>query len=183
MGKNKDWPQGILSRVSREAYDAVNRARGVKTPAEREESALSYDRLFGIGPRKPRVVAVLEVMWGLPGDKPLRWFDINPHNHSGRRLNGIINPHTYCVTNACPDVVYAANQRGTPSHAWLRENLKRLKPSVILLCGNVAQKTFTASMAPDARVIRMPHPAARTWSKAKIAQARRKLASTLAQLS
>lgn len=45
------WPKGILSRVSREAYDSVNRARGIYTPEEREAAAVSYDKLFG---RKPK---------------------------------------------------------------------------------------------------------------------------------
>jgi hypothetical protein len=41
------WPTGILSRVSREAYNAVGRARGFQsmTPAEREQAARSYDRM------------------------------------------------------------------------------------------------------------------------------------------
>lgn len=46
----KVWPEGILSRVSREAYDAVGRARGFgfMTPTEREEAAKSYDKTFKI---------------------------------------------------------------------------------------------------------------------------------------
>lgn len=45
--KNKEWPDGILKRVSREAYDAVRRARGYPymTPTEREAAARSYDKL------------------------------------------------------------------------------------------------------------------------------------------
>jgi hypothetical protein len=41
------WPPGILSHVSREAYNAVGRARGFQfmTHAEREEAARSYDRM------------------------------------------------------------------------------------------------------------------------------------------
>jgi hypothetical protein len=41
------WPVGILSRVSREAFNAVTRARGFSfmTPAEREAAARSYDQL------------------------------------------------------------------------------------------------------------------------------------------
>lgn len=43
------WPPGILSRVSREAYDAVGRSRGFAfmTPGEREDAARSYDALTG----------------------------------------------------------------------------------------------------------------------------------------
>ena len=45
------WPKGILSRVSREAYDAVGRSRGFPymTPAEREAAAKAYDRLLTSG--------------------------------------------------------------------------------------------------------------------------------------
>lgn len=44
---NVVWPPGILSRVSREAYNAVTRARAFPfmTPAEREAAARSYDQL------------------------------------------------------------------------------------------------------------------------------------------
>lgn len=43
--KTKEWPAGILKRVSREAYDAVRRARGYcyMTPKQRETAALTYD--------------------------------------------------------------------------------------------------------------------------------------------
>jgi hypothetical protein len=41
------WPAGILSRVSREAYYAVTRARAFPfmTPEQREAAAVSYDQL------------------------------------------------------------------------------------------------------------------------------------------
>lgn len=119
---------------------------------------------------RPKIVVVLEVMWGMKGDKPARWFQINPYNHSGRRLIEIIGHGDFTVTNACPEIVYNANHRGKPSAKWLAGNLSRLQPQVVIVCGNVAQKTFKASMAPNAKVFKMPHPAARTWSKQSIAQ-------------
>lgn len=73
----------------------------------------------------PKIVVVLEVMWGMRGDRPLPWFHINPRNHSGCRLMGILGCgwRDFVVTNACPDIVYSARSRGTPSKAWLRDNL------------------------------------------------------------
>lgn len=50
--RNKIWPRGILCRVSREAYDAIGRARGFgfATPAEREALAVSYDKAAKLSP-------------------------------------------------------------------------------------------------------------------------------------
>lgn len=121
-----------------------------------------------------KIVVVLEVMWGMPGDPPRRWFRINPYNHSGRRLINIIGRSDFIVTNACPDVVYSAKGRGKPDADWLARNLAALKPDVLLVCGRVAHTTFKYSMVPSStEVIALPHPAARNWSKAKIVQAQR----------
>lgn len=126
--------------------------------------------------RHTNIVVVLEVMWGMPGDKPLRWFHISRFNHSGKRLINLIGHRNFVVTNACPDVVYSASGRGTPSKDWLRANLAALRPELLIVCGKVAQATFEPAMAPQAKVVRLPHPAARTWSKQSILTAKRKLA-------
>lgn len=121
-----------------------------------------------------QIVAVLEVMWGLRGDKQRRWFRINPFNHSGRRLISIVGHGNFIVTNACPDVVYRAQDRGTPSKKWLAANLGILQPDLVLVCGKVAQETFEPAMVRDwCHIIELPHPAARTWSKRTIAKAKR----------
>jgi uracil-DNA glycosylase len=115
------------------------------------------------------IVVVLAVQWGYPGDKPERWFHINPYNHSGRRLIGLIGHWDFKVTNACSDIVFRASDRGTPDSKWLRANLRVLRPRLVLVCGSVAQSTFERSMVDaDTRVLRLPHPAARTWTKAMI---------------
>lgn len=128
-----------------------------------------------------RVVALLEVMWGDLDDKPLRWFRINPYNHSGKRLISLIGHAQFTVTNACPDVVYAANQRGTPCKAWVRRNLKALRPDVLLVCGKVAGSTFEADMCPLATVLTLPHPAARMWSKPLLARTRNRIARAISE--
>lgn len=118
-----------------------------------------------------RIVAVLAVQWGYPGDQVEPWFHINPINHSGRRLIKLVGHGGFKVTNACPDIVYRADQQGTPDPAWLRHNLRCLRPDVVLVCGSVAQATFERDMVgPRTKVFKLPHPAARTWSKALIAQ-------------
>jgi hypothetical protein len=117
----------------------------------------------------PRIVAVLAVQWGYHGDVASRWFDINPYNHSGQRLIRLIGHDDFKVTNACPDIVYRAAQQGTPDPAWLRANLTALQPSVVLVCGAVAQATFDRTMVPKGtHVFKLPHPAARMWSKQMI---------------
>jgi len=118
-----------------------------------------------------RVVAVLAVQWGYPGDRVCRWFYPNPYNHSGGRLIKLIGHAGFTMTNACSDIVYRAAQQGTPDPAWLRANLKALRPDVVLVCGAVAQGTFKRDMVPKgARVFKLPHPAARTWSRRLIEQ-------------
>lgn len=56
MAQNKEWPDGILSRVSREAYNAIRRGRAFpyQTPERREEAARSYDKMFGLTPSTGR---------------------------------------------------------------------------------------------------------------------------------
>lgn len=118
--------------------------------------------------RQRSIVAVLDVQWG--GNRAERWFQINPYNHSGGRLIKLVGHDDFVVTNACPQCVEDANGRGKPDAAWLAGNLRDLKPKVVLVCGNVAQATFARSMVPKgAKVFMMPHPAARTWTKADIA--------------
>lgn len=130
--------------------------------------------------RPLRIVAVLNVQWGIPGDRVLRWFKINPLNRSGARLISIIGHRNFYVTNACCDIVYSPSGKGTPSERWLARNLGDLNPDVVLVCGSVAQATFQTNMVDVARkrvrVIKLPHPAARNWTKASIKTARRRVA-------
>ena len=114
------------------------------------------------------VVAVLEVQWGSPVAS--KWFRINHLNHSGRRLIKLVGHSNFVVTNACPDAVMHARQRGTPDAAWLASNLQALQPRVTIVCGAVARKTFSRRMVPvGSAVVYIPHPAARTWTKESIA--------------
>lgn len=127
-----------------------------------------------------KIVAVLAVQWGYPGDAVEPWFTINPYNRSGNRLIQLIGHFNFIVTNACSDIVYSASTQGTPNPAWLRANLRALKPSHLLLCGAVAQATFHRDMvAKGTRIVKLPHPAARTWSKASIAAAQHKIRRSL----
>jgi hypothetical protein len=113
-----------------------------------------------------KIVVVLSVQWGYPGDKVSRWFYINPANHSGRRLWRLIGHSNFIVTNACSEMVYRASDQGTPDPKWLRRNLKALCPDIVLVCGAVANTTFKDDMVrKDTRVFRLPHPAARNWTK------------------
>lgn len=113
-----------------------------------------------------RIVAILAVQWGYPGDKVLPWFRINPYNHSGARLIKLIGHRNFLVTNACSDIVYSASAKGAPDAEWLQRNLTLLAPEVVLVCGSVARATFRRGMVGKAvRVLYMPHPAARMWSK------------------
>lgn len=103
-----------------------------------------------------------------------RYFRINPRNHSGRRLYSLIGPGArLLVTESCRELVSAANRHGTPDPEWLRENLQLLDDppfDLLLVCGKVAQATFTrCDYTPrQAPVMEIPHPAARTWTRQQI---------------
>lgn len=128
-----------------------------------------------------KVVAVLETMWdwrnrtsdaGYRHEAP-HHFQINANNFSGRRLYKLVGGAELIVTNACRELVSSATEHGVPDPGWLGENLRSLWPfDVLLLCGKVAQKTFKGSAFDliGARIIEMPHPAARAyWTTATIA--------------
>jgi hypothetical protein len=129
-----------------------------------------------------RIVAVLETMWGEREGRAPRWFKINPNNHSGRRLYKFVgseNKSRLVVTNACRELVISPTHHGKPDPEWLGENLRRLNPSVILICGNVAKETFDKACPMiwdgDAKVIYMPHPAARTWTKTRLREMEKRI--------
>jgi hypothetical protein len=134
-----------------------------------------------------RVIAILETYWNWRGmasaagykEEAPRYFRINPENFSGRRLYKLCGPNAQLlVTNACRNLVSSPKEHGIPDPIWLRENLTRLEDptaeppgvtfDVLLVCGKVAQATFKLSgyTPRAARVIEIPHPAARTvWTR------------------
>lgn len=132
-------------------------------------------------------LAILDTMWGTASRRAPRWFTINPHNASGRRLYRLTGAEEgdLWVTNACPGVVGHAAQHGEPSVRWLRESFIHTKPKwqgrPLLVCGKVAQDTYDSLIEADGDawwdgpVIRLKHPAARSWTKAEIARVQRQI--------
>jgi hypothetical protein len=115
-----------------------------------------------------RCLAVLETMWGGSGKAP-GIFRINPDNFTGRRLYWFLGHKDLWVTNACRELVSNARLHGTPDPEWLSTNLKRLSYDLLLVCGKVAQQTFEkCGVRPPGRILLMPHPAARTWTRASL---------------
>lgn len=138
-----------------------------------------------------RAVAILETMWdwrGMTSGAGYReappFFRINPNNFSGRRLYWWLGQDAkLLVTNACRKLGNGPNDHGKGDPEWLGVNLRRLNEEVadskpvdlVLICGKVAQDTYDRcgySMSP-ARIIRLPHPAARFWNKDALGQTRR----------
>lgn len=129
------------------------------------------------------ILVVLETMWGTHGSAP-RWFPINPDNHSGKRLyrmTGMEDWHVW-VTNACPQQTGHATQHGKPSPRWLHESLIRLPRHIspwtpLLVCGKVAQATYDEVCENGyehlGKVLRLRHPAARTWTTEQMQAVRR----------
>ena len=126
-----------------------------------------------------KVVAVLEVMWGdvdLP-EAP-RFFRINHHNLSGKRLYKFLGHTDLLVTNACPQMVDRASGRGETDPQWLSDNIRSLWPfELLLVCGKKAQETYRLSDTLEgrqrSRVIELPHPANRTWTRQALDLTRR----------
>ncbi|MCK9568811.1 hypothetical protein M0R72_07720 [Candidatus Pacearchaeota archaeon] len=124
-----------------------------------------------------RCVAVLETMWGTEGKAP-GMFRINPQNHTGRRLYWLLGHDNLWVTNACPQQVANARQHGKPDSEWLSYNLQRCSYGLLLVCGKVAQATFAqCDYKPSCRILGMPHPAARTWTKAMLLEWQQRIQS------
>ena len=137
-------------------------------------------------PRRVRCLVVLDTMWGSPGQAP-QWFFINPRNHTGKRLYRLtgLRFSELAVANACPRQVGRAAQHGKPDPLWLRECLsgagkRGFKDLPLLVCGQVASRTFDAcGWQHDGPVVRLKHPAARTWTKTELARWTRKLTTLL----
>lgn len=143
-----------------------------------------------------RVVAILETMWDWrqqTSDAGYRqapkFFRINPKNFSGRRLYRLIGPNAQLlVTNACRELVSGPQHHGKPDPEWLAGNLAEIESrrpdsaaiDVLLVCGRVAQATFKTCgyrlRSETARVIEIPHPAARSvWTAEYIAEVQRRI--------
>lgn len=136
-----------------------------------------------------KVVAILETMWDWRRQvtdagyaQAPQFFRINPKNHSGRRLYQLVGPEAkLLVTNACKELVTGPEYHGKGDPVWLRENLETLDSlhcmEVLLVCGKIAQATFRKSgyQPIEARVIEMPHPAARMWTAAMMTELQNKI--------
>ena len=137
------------------------------------------------------VVAILDTMYDWRGKtsgvglrQAPRFFRINPHNHSGKRLYSLIYPATrLLVTDACRELVQKPTDHGTPDPIWLSSNLQfinTIRPiTLLLVCGKVAQKTYaqcTFKGNGATRVIELPHPAARpVWTREYILQVQKQM--------
>ena len=127
----------------------------------------------------PRVIALLDSMWGSEKERRApRWFRINPFNTSGRRLYKLVGGDVeLLVTNCCPMMQVSARHHGKPDPAYVADNLRRLSPfTLLLVCGQVAQRTYYAAGTDvHAVVMMLKHPAARTWTKEELNTTRRKI--------
>lgn len=122
-----------------------------------------------------KCLAVLETMWGGSGEAP-GIFRINPHNFTGRRLYWFLGHKDLWVTNACREYVSNAKQHGTPDPDRLAQNLQRLTYDLLLVCGGVAKKTYSkCGYAPECRVVYIPHPAWRGWTRKALEATRKEI--------
>lgn len=131
-----------------------------------------------------KAVSILEVMYDWRSmtssfgyaERAPEHYRINSENFTGKRLYYLLgNEYDLTVTNACPELVTGPTERGTPDKEWLRTNLAELWPfDLLLVCGRVALSTYEQRSAPHpCRIIEMPHPAARIWTREAMEKARR----------
>lgn len=137
---------------------------------------------------KPKVVVLLDTMWGGTAKVAPRWFRINPYNLSGKRLYWLTgnDPRVDLrVTNSCRETAISALHHGSPDPSWVYDNLRRLEPyDLLLICGNVAQRTFLESgylPLRNAVVMQLKHPAARDWTAKELDSTRRKIVNVCFQ--
>lgn len=142
---------------------------------------------------KVRVLAILETMWDWRGAtsgagyrQAPAFFRINRENFSGKRLHKFVGDHAnLLVTNACRELVDHASKHGKGDPVWLAGNLERLENDgcidVLLVCGKVAQATFSScGFTPQTPyIIHMPHPAARTWNALSLRQTSLKIRTAI----
>jgi hypothetical protein len=132
-----------------------------------------------------KIVALLESMWGWggynkPGEEAPRFFRINPDNFSGRRLYQLCGSAILLVTNSCKTVQESANHHGVPDPNWVKDNLARAQVDgcdLFLICGKVAQETYTRTGLQFKNVIFIDHPAARRWTTEKVRSIAKQIAS------
>lgn len=130
-----------------------------------------------------RYLCILDTMWSDRAGRAPKWYCINPKNHSGSRLYRITGEESGCLwcTNVCKELVTSPHQHGQPDVLWLKKNLeeyaaKRTNPRwewTYLVCGVTAQTCFEVLMPerPAGRVVFLPHPAARNWTRLALRQA------------
>ena len=133
------------------------------------------------------ILAVLQNMWDprSAGRRSPDLFVINPLNHSGQRLYKLIsaeaNPERkLLVTNASRMITRkAAEGHFSPDLEALGRVLSLRPWSLVLVCGAVANAAFEAlpeeAKQNGVRHLSIPHPAARTWSKALILETQIKI--------
>lgn len=130
-----------------------------------------------------KFLVILDTMWGHCSKKADQWFPINDRNFSGNRLyklTGSRFPEVW-VTNACRMMTTHATLHGDPSIEWLNNNLEMLpayaKKLPLLVCGKVAKKVFKqVTYEHQGPILKIMHPAARTWTKRKIKLTQNKIA-------
>ena len=97
-------------------------------------------------------------------------------NFTGRRLYWFLGHYDLRVTNACRELVSGPTNHGTPDPIWLAENLRKMTYGLLLLCGKVAQQTYDqCGYRPTSTVLKLPHPAARLWTRELLDQWQKKI--------
>lgn len=132
-----------------------------------------------------KILAILETMWGpahhVGRQAPLH-FEINPGNHSGKRLYYTVGEHELRVTNAASLISAGPDEHHKPDPERLAKALTCHPWDAILVCGSIARHTYRDALnmlglqLEWKRSIFMPHPASRNLPNSVLDSIREELA-------
>jgi hypothetical protein len=84
-------------------------------------------------------------------------------SHTGRRLSEMIpDGYEYAVINSSPNIGDNSNSIYIADPQYIKEWVNKIKPTIIVACGRIAQKGCTEL---SLKYISAPHPAWRCLSK------------------
>lgn len=97
--------------------------------------------------------------------------------HTGRRLRKAIPLGCDVeIINASPKVGDVADSNFAPDFNYVTQQVRRIKPDIILACGVNAKKVVD-TLDVDVPIIKMPHPAYRALKNETLDNVRKEIAS------
>lgn len=91
--------------------------------------------------------------------------DIFKMHHTGRRLKSMLPTDDVEIRNCTPEIGKGVSSNLKPDIEYMKEQIKLIKPRVILCCGKNAGIAIRKIDCPCTALSDVPHPAYRALSK------------------